>query len=222
MAFNFHQSGSISITYRIAPGLEEKVYASQAISAQCWIRQYEKFVTRFISIVILAIGLNSCAQKSTYDTIVIQSKVVAIYDGKVIEGASIISQPLTLSSEIYTRGEATILELGNGRRAYLLLVKGDYYNPYYGTILNAFMPSYNPNRERIKSKEVFKRYRKIPYGVDHLFDYQKTGLPKRNKYIGRPVLVAFNDESNPASIFSIDVDKSTKLFGKRFDFGGCI
>ena len=54
------------------------------------------------------------------DNFTIKSIITATYDGKPVEGTAVLYQRYDYKPTNYTRGEATVLHLGDNKRAYLL------------------------------------------------------------------------------------------------------
>jgi len=148
----------------------------------------------------------------------IKSTITATYDGKAVQGSAILFQRLENNSRILTRGEATVLELGNGKRAYLLLVDRNFKLIYPRVIYNAFGPPKWNYRKAVPPGTI-ESILATPAGTYAIYDYKHWANRAGSRYYGHPLLVAFGDESDPTSIFLIETEEATQLFGQQFVFG---
>ena len=175
-----------------------------------------------ILMVIATLLLVGCWQSSKPKYRIFSSTVKATYGGKAVEGTAILRQPLLNSSRGYTRGEATVIDLGNNKRAYMLLVdRGGLSRLYLNVLGNTFFN----DEEYAKWPEGTDGYdiwASLSYYDPRLYPHRDTHLAKslRAKFYAYPLLVAFENESDPTSIFLVDTEKPTRLFGKTFKFEG--
>lgn len=173
----------------------------------------------------LALTLSGCGSSSD-NIFVFKSTVKVTYDGKLIDAETILRKKVDYRADVF--GEATIIELGGGKRAYLLLVdRAMVKKKGHGSQINrqavrwAFRAYIDINRnfKPLSSKEINSRMRTIPIGVSAQYIYKPTGRALKNMY-NYPLVVAFKDETDPASVFLIETERPTILFGKKFNFEG--
>lgn len=176
---------------------------------------------RFYSVILMVIAallFVGCGIFEDQKDFTIRSTITATYDGKPIEGSAVLFQRLENSSRNYTRGEATVLDLGNGKRAYLLLVDRNFTHVYSRAIYNAFGPAKWDYRKPVPPGTI-ENTLAIPAGTRAVYDYRHWANRAGFRYYGHPLLVAFEDESDPTSVFLVETENPTTLFGKRFVFG---
>lgn len=178
---------------------------------------WRKFSYCFVIVLSITL-LTSCSVAKSKD-FVFHATVMATYGGRPIEGSAVLRQPMFRSPQGYTRGEAVILELGNGKRAYMLLMeRQNLSRMYFGTVIEALNPIINPDDKPIGTKEKIARVLDAPVGTRSEWKFRKAKPNPHLQYYGYPLVVAFKNEADPASIFLVETEKPTQLFGKRFDF----
>ena len=172
-----------------------------------------------------ALCLSACglASSSSEQDFTIRSTVTATYGGKPVEGSAVVFQRLVWESRNYTRGEAPVIHLGNGKRAYLVMLDDTYGNLYIGAIQTAFNPYPRPCRGRWP-EDAGERIRTTPVGtvLEYNFREKKRAINACDDLApvaGLPLVIAFTDESDPTTAFKVDTDGPTQLFGKTFVFG---
>ena len=168
-------------------------------------------------VVMTALLFVGCGIFEDQKDFTIKSTITATYDGKPIKGSAVLFQRLESSSRNYTRGEATVLELGNGKRAYLLLVDRDITHVYSRAIYNAYGPE-KWNFSKPVPPGTVENILAIPAGRRAVYDYKHWANRAGARYYGHPLLVAFEDEFDPTSVFLVETERPTNLFGKRFVF----
>lgn len=180
---------------------------------------------RVFSVILMAITallFVGCGQSLVPKSRIFSSTVKATYGGRPVEGTAILRQPLLNSSQGYTRGEATVIDLGDDKRVYMLLVdRGGLSRLYIDVLGNTFFTEeeYAKWPEGTKGHDIWAS---LSYHEPKLYRHRDTHLAKslREKFYAYPLLVAFKDESDPTSIFVVDTEKTTRLFGKLFKFDG--
>ena len=142
-----------------------------------------------------------------------------------------VFQRYTSRSANPAHGEATILNLGNGRRAYQLMIDKNKQRVYPLAINFVFRgrdytdPNipYSISKEEdiqqravIQATEVGKRAEWDFRGLHKIREkeFGKKDLPA----IGFPLVVAFKNERDPLSVFQVETETPTKLFGRSFEY----
>ena len=142
-----------------------------------------------------------------------------------------VFQRYTSRSANPAHGEATILNLGNGRRAYQLMLDQDkqWVYPLAVNFVFGGRDYTNPNvpyrtneeediqkRAKIQATEVGKRAEWNFRGLHNV--RQKVFRKKNPVMIGFPLVVAFKNERDPLSVFQVETETPTKLFGRSFEY----
>jgi len=142
-----------------------------------------------------------------------------------------VFQRYTSDSRNPAYGEATVLNLGNGRRAYQLML--DLRNQWVYPLMVNFVfggrdytnpkISYSVNEEEAIQKRAIIQDTEI--GQRSEWDFrglhkvrQKEFRKKDPVAIGFPLVVAFKNERDPLSIFNVETETPTKLFGRSFEY----
>jgi len=175
---------------------------------------------RFFSLTLMvmaALLMTGCGVVADKKDFTIRSTITASYDGKPIEGSAVLFQRLENSSRNYTRGEATVLELGNEKRAYLLLVDRNVKHVYSRAIYTAYGPEKREPKKAVPQSEIDKTFA-TPVGTLAAYNYKEWANRAGKRYNAHPLLIAFKDETDPTSVFIVETEKPTVLFGKRLVF----
>lgn len=176
----------------------------------------------WVSLLSLMFVLSGC-ENSADNIFVFKSTVKVTYDGRPIAAETILRKKVYYKADVF--GEATVIELGGGKRAYLLLADRARAKGGSGPQINrravywAFRSYINPENKRLSAKERDLRMRAIPIGMSAQYFY-KTAIRPPNSVYNYPLVVAFKDETDPASVFLVETEKPIILFGKKFDFEG--
>ena len=184
-----------------------------------------QYIFRHLSLcilIVMSICLNGCISETDRKSkeFYFKSIVTATYDGRVITGEAVNYQYMKYSYPNMTEGEAVILELGGGKRAYLVMTQaGSYSNLYIYAINTAFNPYEQGDSNTIYPKDTYERVLATPVGTRAKYNY-RVSKPSYAPGKGYPLLIAFKNEADPTTAFIVETESPTTLFGRPFVFKG--
>ena len=169
---------------------------------------------------LLLIVLTACGVGKPSKDFYVRVTVDATYNGKAVGGSSVIKQTLINSAPRgNTRGEAVSMNLGNGKHIFMPMVqRSGMGNVYIGAIMKSFGQAANPERKRIEWEVYRDLILKLPYGTKVQWDYKwkKKQPDVRGKYTGYPLFVGFKNMKKPETVFLVETEMATRVYGERF------
>ena len=176
-----------------------------------------KFV-RLMLFLICSFVMSGCSAGHDRDFYV-RVTVEATYNGRPVSGSSVILQPWFHSAPRgYTQGEAVSIDLGGGKKVYMVHVSRQYRRLYAPAIWRGFHHIHNPEGKKRPREEEEKALLGIPYGTKVQWHYNKVVKGRgRGEY---PLLVGFKDVNNPGSVFMVETESPARIFGGTFRLKG--
>jgi len=179
---------------------------------------------RVLSSIILFFSLcilTACKPAGGDDAFYVKLTVNALYDNEPIKGEVILYQKIQESRgpSGLTRGEGLVLDLTPEKRVYFALVaRGTKSYFIESAMLDAFKPVYTqyfPDKDNLT---IWDRLTYIPVGTRVQWVYQNhtrpgAGYPHRNV----PLVFAFHDEADPATVFQVETEEPETVFGQPFE-----
>jgi len=165
--------------------------------------------------------LTACGVAKPNEDFYVRVTVEATYDGRVVSGSSVIKQPYyKYAPSGGVHGEAVSIDLGGGKRVYMTLGHRQFGRMYASAIAIAFRHIYNPPLKKQPLEEKGKALLEVPYGTKVQWHYKwtKKRPDVRGKYYLYPLLVAFENMDDPASVFLVETERRQRVFGKAFEF----
>lgn len=175
----------------------------------------------FIStILIILIVLAGCSPSSSDSKdFYLNVTVKGTYNGKPVEGTSVIYQRIVVSQSSHTRGEAVRVDLGNGNSVYLSLLDRNLKRFYIQAIFKTFGPYTHGMKARDLPENTEALVAETPMGTQKKFEYTQWKF-KGSPHKGYPLLLAFKDKNDPSSVFMVDTERPVQIFGGTFKFEG--
>ncbi|MCP4096561.1 MAG: hypothetical protein GY748_10005 [Planctomycetaceae bacterium] len=181
-------------------------------------------VVKWLVLFVLMIGLFGCDSGPDRTATVRFKTIIALkVDGNTREFSSVMQVKYTRITKSLMGagggatlwGEAVVIDLGRRGKAYMLVStrshNGNFSSSYHTAISQSF--GINKSLGSLKQKDI-EAYRNLTGRVPMINNDLYNNRPK-TKY---PMIVAFKDENDPASLFVVDLKDMSPAFGRGVKF----